>query len=918
VSEDTKGHISGKTYDDEMWSFITENFPGLVQNVSTWKHVRTFRGKAIACQFERADKGVLTTVNAFHEYISTVSNFGSLSDPTFVSSSPKYLYAVNVQVFNAMEKHGIGHLAHNMLLFCMPNELTPWLIKKRSDANKIKALFEPLSDNERSRLSAQCKVKFVDGPLDKRHLPSTSYVTDFINAIEYTFEKVVAVDEVNTSFLNSLLYKIMELSLEGETTLHDICKGKPDAPDWIHPSQMPLKRITNYSIAKRHARRLMGIYHKSLKGLRLKDAKEADEEDDEDPEDIDKDAVDAPLLPEVIFKEADPGAFDAQAIASLKWTFNNMNNVQEATVSTWLVDSRKYNDLDDGFEKRTGFLKSGHVGKFKRMDSSADQVCRAIAESITGPEFKHVGEQRTLETFTVEVVKSVGKAIIGNDDIWPIALFSARCLNTKKTPATTLGALHPALRPFDMVEAGTLLKFCEARGFLILAGISEAVAVLAEEAEDMEKLAFFKKFKTETLPGLMKIWGQLKNLEVEVAPSSREAWITLWWHVLTQATEKLDKSPAEVSTNKLQATVQMKVSQMSLKELKDSCGALQCAPGTKEDWAPKASEKEMQKLVHAQEAKSEQWTKVLAEWKTSLKETVKAAHPDALSFAELQAISEALCKEHGTIVSKYAAATSTFDVGCYADITLSLASFLQPLVLKHHSPDVGKYYTKPVAGKSFVVGGKVYVDLKDVGEDSADYVLNLPARIVVCSASNNVSAAVLKSSNKKGFTAGQLDMTHENKMVVVGIPSPAMMQSGDSSTLGWLVRPIKEGEQPVCSTEFTNLSFTPPPYCKTTTIALPVLRIDMKALKKKTEEAACQLVPDMDTDATFVELTRKPFDIEVALQNLLHTAKVAKDLMKSSKRPAEKTPLASKKPRTEGDGDDLDLSQEASQPSMTA
>jgi len=366
----------------------------------------------------------------------------------------------------------------------------------------------------------------------------------------------------------------------------------------------------------------------------------------------------------------------------------------------------------------------------------------------------------------------------------------------------------------------------------------------------------------------------------------------------------------EVSQKKLQVTVQTKVNQMSLKEMKEAVGGLQTAPGTREDWSPKVFEKEMQKLVDAQRLKVEAYTKIVQDFKAELKAEVRARHPDGLSADEMQAIDDALVPG----ASKFISASSGFTSGSFAHIRLSLASCLQPLVLTRLPPEVGKFYAKPSGGKGFAPA-KVFVDLKDVGEvGEFHYQLNLPVRIVVCSSSPNACAMVLKSANRKGFTAGELDTTYANKLTAVGVPTAAMLQPGDSHTLGWDVRPVKAEENPVCSTEFVPFQFEPPSYCKSNTIALPVLRIDMQSLKKRLEDAEGVTIDKMET--TLVELTRSPFYAETSLLNLVLAAKQAKDAAKDlkSKRPAEKTPpAASKKPRGNDDDDVADAGFQLSQ-----
>ena len=283
----------------------------------------------------------------------------------------------------------------------------------------------------------------------------------------------------------------------------------------------------------------------------------------------------------------------------------------------------------------------------------------------------------------------------------------------------------------------------------------------------------------------------------------------------------------------------------------------QCSPGTKEEWAPKVLKKELDNIAENFNTKLTNFHTSMGDWKTALAVEVKASQPDALSADEVNAVADALPGG-----AKYLQATTAFGLASSANKSLLISSYLQPIVLGAFKSDVGTFYKLPTKSTS-----RIFVDLKNVTNDTNDYTLNFPARVVVCQASDNSASCVLKNTYKKGFFIAEIkaaDMT----MDVIGVPTPAMLQPGDSQCLAWTVRVAKDDEEPSCEikTVATTLA-NPPSVCTTESINMPELHVNMQALKTGMEAKAGVTVDEMES--TMVELTRKPFEVEIALREWL-------------------------------------------------
>ena len=83
---DAATKFAGKPYDDKMWEVLSRDSKMLADCVGG-------------------------PLSVYDVYISRVAEYAQLSDSVFAKSGQKYTYAANLQVFNALEKCGLHHLA---------------------------------------------------------------------------------------------------------------------------------------------------------------------------------------------------------------------------------------------------------------------------------------------------------------------------------------------------------------------------------------------------------------------------------------------------------------------------------------------------------------------------------------------------------------------------------------------------------------------------------------------------------------------------------------------------------------------------------------------------------------------------------------------------------------------------------------
>ena len=896
-----KCKLVGKDYDDTMWVFVNANWPGLLPNVAAWKDVRKFKTKSVAKEVHTYAGGIVPKISTvFNRYLTDIAANGRLSDPKFLESSAKYIFYGNLAIFNILDSSRLAHVSPLVMLFCVPNERVPWLIKNRKDVTtKMKALMTPLVETEKNKLSPVTSIKYLTGPGDSRkHVESLNVVSDGINCLEYTLEKVNA-EEVDLDRVQSVYDKIVEFGLMGEVEVSDFKNAKDDA-SWVHPDSMPTNTFSNYWPFKRHARKLLGHYHRHVKGFRFTERCTKGEDEPEDPVD-DPEAVAAdgpdpkPTVDSVSFIADKDGSWDASAVAGLKFAFDNFQ-WDEAVVQEFLDKSEAPFD-DPESVKRYALLAAGNINRIKRGSQRLDGFCRQIVDKMMGTRLQEFSEQESMGGFLAELVRVVGGVLngLGEHDVWPIALAAAQCINKKLKPAAKLTSLHPNLEKFEAIGPQKLLMLCEARCFDCLVLLTEALTVIFEEIEGIEAaMPDLKKMKHTVLPTLCKMWqGNLRNIEVAVGTRSPEQWEWLWVNILVNASDKCDKFVSEKNDQELKKmafTVQTRVNQMPIKDLKESLGIPASSSGTKEELTKKMYDKEYAKAEAADKAKLLNWHTVFASWQQELIAESTKKFDDGLSAEQLAAVDAALAD--GGQAAKFIRLASTFGSSSSASTSLHIAAFAQEVVLKHCGHDKGTFYAKASAKMSSSTV-KVFVDTSDDAKEP--YELHFPSRVVAAGGSD-AAIGIVKNAGRKGYLFGEVASNRGgicHNTTLVGVPLPSMLQLGDSRVLAWHVPLAKTGEPAVCKTKWVNVTIENDKNCINSVVSVPLLEIDMAALKaaQATEPAGAE-APN-----TFVELTREPFDIAIDMTRALESAKNSRDALKRLSSPSACSASAKKKRR---------------------